>query len=33
MSVVQGNLEELCLVLGLQGWDECFPTGKMLGCY
>lgn len=28
-----GNLEELCLVLGLQGWDECFPTGTMLGWY
>lgn len=31
--MVQGHLEELCLVPGSQGWDELCPTGKMLGCY
>lgn len=31
ISMVQGSLEVLCLVLGLQAWDECFPTCKILG--
>lgn len=31
ISMVQSSLEELYLVLGLQWWDECFPTCKMLG--